>query len=297
MFVAKKAVQLQTADPSHTGIPVSLSKETFDFVGAPYLSKPKRGPQCKIGYWKVFNYILVVLYTGMQWKALKIDTNADGQPEIHYTTIYKCFARWADDGSLMHFFENSIKLLHHARRVDLSGVNGDATNTVAKKGGDGIGYSGHKHQKGEKIMAIVDQNGSILAPCPIAAVNVNDCVLLPKSLDELMRITRLLGESLEGAYMNLDGAFDSKNNRKLLQNRGLVPNIPENKRNRKAPKPGPKRWFDPVIHKCRLAVERTFAWEDKFRRLLLRFERIQSRHYGLKLLAYALINLRVFFQA
>jgi hypothetical protein len=31
-----------------------------------------------------------------------------------------------------------------------------------------------------------------------------------------------------------------------------------------------------------------------FKRLLLRFERIQQRHYGMKLLAYTLINLRKF---
>jgi len=43
-----------------------------------------------------------------------------------------------------------------------------------------------------------------------------------------------------------------------------------------------------------MRVERTFAWEDKFKRLLLRFERIQQRHYGMKLLAYTLINLRAF---
>jgi hypothetical protein len=36
------------------------------------------------------------------------------------------------------------------------------------------------------------------------------------------------------------------------------------------------------------------AWEDKFKRLLLRFERIQQRHYGMKLMAYTLINLRKF---
>ena len=49
-----------------------------------------------------------------------------------------------------------------------------------------------------------------------------------------------------------------------------------------------------TIHALRLCVERTFAWEDKFKRLLLRFERIQQRHYGMKLLAYTLINLRAF---
>jgi hypothetical protein len=33
---------------------------------------------------------------------------------------------------------------------------------------------------------------------------------------------------------------------------------------------------------------------DKFKRLLHRFEHIQQRHYGMKLLAYTLINLRNF---
>jgi hypothetical protein len=43
-----------------------------------------------------------------------------------------------------------------------------------------------------------------------------------------------------------------------------------------------------------MRVERTFAWEDTFKRRRLRFERLQQRHYGMKLMAYTLINLREF---
>jgi hypothetical protein len=43
-----------------------------------------------------------------------------------------------------------------------------------------------------------------------------------------------------------------------------------------------------------LRVERIFAWEDKYKRPLLRFEFIQQRHYGMKLMAYTLINLSHF---
>ena len=68
----------------------------------------------------------------------------------------------------------------------------------------------------------------------------------------------------------------------------------ENPRNRKHTKRGRKRLFNAVINALRMHVERTFAWEDKFKRLLLRFERIQQRHYGTKLMAYTLINLRAF---
>jgi hypothetical protein len=75
---------------------------------------------------------------------------------------------------------------------------------------------------------------------------------------------------------------------------GMIPNIKENPRNRKRTKRGRKRFFNASIHALRRRVEWTFAWEDKFKRLLLRFERIQQRHHGMKLLAYTLINLRGF---
>ena len=103
-----------------------------------------------------------------------------------------------------------------------------------------------------------------------------------------------VGLDLRGAYLNLDGGFDSTRNRKCIFNAGLIPNIKENRRNRKTTKRGRKRLFNAVIHALRMRVERTFAWEDKFKRLLLRFERIQQRHYGMKLMAYTLINLRAF---
>src|SRR5262249_16488866 len=66
----------------------------------------------------------------------------------------------------------------------------------------------------------------------------------------------------------------------------MIPNIKENPRNRKHPKRGRKRLFNAAIHGLRMGVEGTFAWEDKFKRLLLRFERIQQRHYGMKLILY-----------
>src|SRR6266849_6811488 len=99
---------------------------------------------------------------------------------------------------------------------------------------------------------------------------------------------------MESAYLNLDGGFDSTSNRKAIFNAGLMPNIKENPRNRKTPKCGRKRWFNQAIHALRERVERTFVWEDKFKRLLLRFEYHQRRHYGMKLMAYTLINLRRF---
>jgi hypothetical protein len=117
---------------------------------------------------------------------------------------------------------------------------------------------------------------------------------LPEGLKALKKVAKEVGLDLRGAYLNLDGGFDSRNNRKLIFNAGMIPNIKENPRNRKTPKRGRKRLCNEASHALRMRVERTFAWEEKFKRLLLRFERIQQRHYGMKLMAYTLINLREF---
>jgi transposase len=280
--------------PATPPIPVQLSETQFSEFILPHLSMPKRGPKCKLGYHCVFNLILRVLYTGMPWKCLPVPQAPDGTNAIHYTTVYKVFARWSDDGSLEQAFIASVAHLSAHNQLDLSILHGDGTNTVAKKGGNGMGYSGHKHQKGDKVIAIVDNHGYILAPFPVAPVNEADTVLLPEGLKALKRIGKQSGLRFKGAPINLDSGFDSASNRKAIFNAGLIPNLKANPRNRKRPKRGRKRLFNQAIHNLRDRVERTFAWEDKFKRLLLRFEHLQRRHYAMKLMAYTLINLRRF---
>src|SRR5712671_8235255 len=120
--------------PATTPIPVQLSAPEFDEFIFPHLSMPKRGPKCKLGYHRVFNLILWVLYTGMQWKCLPVPKDTQGNPAIHYTTIYKVFAKWADDGSLWQAFVASVRHLAVEKQLDISVLHGDGTNTVAKKG-------------------------------------------------------------------------------------------------------------------------------------------------------------------
>ena len=144
------------------------------------------------------------------------------------------------------------------------------------------------------MIALVDNHGYVLSPLTLAPVNEVDLVLLPEGLKDLPRVAREAGLAVTGAVLNLDAGFDSKTNRKCGFNAGLKPNIKENPRNRQKLKRGRKRFFDNTLYKLRFVVERTFAWEDKFKRLLLRFETKQIPHLGFKLLAFTLINLREF---
>jgi len=86
--------------------------------------------------------ILWVLYTGMQWKCLPVPTDTNGKPAIHYTTVYRAFAKWADDGSLWQAFVASVRHLAAEQQLDLSVLHGDGTNTVAKKGAMALGSRG-----------------------------------------------------------------------------------------------------------------------------------------------------------
>ena len=136
--------------PATTPIPVQLSAPEFEAFILPHLSMPKRGPKCKLGYHRVFNLILWLLYTGMQWKCLPVPTDTQGKPAIHYTTVYKVFARWADDGSLWRAFVASVRHLAVEKQLDLRVLHGDGTNTVAKKGGMALGSQGINTRRGTK---------------------------------------------------------------------------------------------------------------------------------------------------
>ena len=136
--------------PVTTPIPVQLSEPEFDAFILPHLSMPKRGPKCKLGYYRVFNFILWVLYTGMQWKCLPIPRDSPGKPAIHDTTIYKVFARWADDGSLWQAFVASVRHLAAEKQLDLTVLHGDGTNTVAKKGAMALASRGTNTRRGRR---------------------------------------------------------------------------------------------------------------------------------------------------
>jgi transposase len=136
--------------PATTPIPVQLSAPEFTAFILPHLSMPKRGPKCKLGYHRVFNLILQVLYTGMQWQSLPIAHDTTGKPMIHYTTVYKVFAKWVDDGSLWQAFVASVRHLATEKHLDTSVLHGDGTNPVAKKGAMALATQATSTRKGRR---------------------------------------------------------------------------------------------------------------------------------------------------
>jgi len=273
-------------------IPVSLTEKQFDEHIRPYISTAQRGFESKIALFKIFNYVLYRLHTGCQWYQLPI-TALPGNPdkkEISYDAVYYHFRKWSRDGSLQRVWEHSIMTISPA--LNLSEINLDGSHVIAKKGGEEVAYQGRKKAKTTNILPMTDAEGFIVASTGLIAGNHNDAYQLKPHLQKAFKSLKRLGLEISGAYFNADKAFDTKAARKTCFNHGLIPNIDENKRNRKATKRGRRRFFNEEVYKHRFTSERSFAWIDKFRALLLRFDRCEVYFLGAHFIAFAMINLR-----
>lgn len=247
---------------------------------------------CSIPLYKVFNYILYRLHTGCQWEKLPIerDANDPSQPEISWQAVYHHYQKWSADGSFEQVWQHSVQAIEGD--VDVSQLNLDGSHAIAKKGGEEVAYQGRKKAKTSNILPITDGKGYIVASTGIVAGNHNDAFNLKPHLQAAFRSIKQLGIVIKGAFFNADMAFDTRDARKVCFNHGLIPNMPENKRNRKQPKRGRKRLFNAEVYKRRFICERSFAWIDKFRALLIRFDRKVANWLGAHHIAFALINLR-----
>ena len=81
----------------------------------------------------------------------------------------------------------------------------------------------------------------MIAPFVVAPGNRNETILLAPAISSLRAVVKLVGLDLKGSIMSLDGAYNSRTNRKAIFNLGMTPNAPENKRNRKKSKRGKKQ--------------------------------------------------------
>jgi transposase len=137
----------------------------------------------------------------------------------------------------------------------------------------------------------------VLGPITVKPVNQQDIVILPESLTKLTAFTTQIGICLVDAAFTLDSGFDSKTNRKRIREQKMKPVIHPNRRNTKKPIAIARmyRWFDKSLYKERYKVERTFGWQDTYRRLAISYDRLEEIRLGFRHLAYAMINFRVTF--
>jgi transposase len=277
-------------------IPESVTLEQFEQHILPYLSTAKRGYVSKTPLCGIFNLLLYRLHTGCPWDRLPVSADAaerERRSEPSWQAVYDHWSKWSADGSLTRVWQHSI--LEVQRDLDLSVLNLDGSHAIAKKGGESVAYQARKRAKTSHILPMTDRNGYVVASTGLVAGNHNDAYDLKPHLQHAFNAIKHLCLSIAGAFFNADSAFDTKQARKVCFNHRVIPNMAENKRNRKYAKRGPKRLFNAEVYKERFVSERSFAWIDKFRALLVRFDLKDVNFLAGHHLAFALINLRHLF--
>lgn len=92
----------------------------------------------------------------------------------------------------------------------------------------------------------------------------------------------------DGLFLNADAGFDTSEFRKYCSENEIFSNIVKNKIN------GDKKeyFFDDKLYEFRYVIEKTNAWLDAFKAILVRFETNKIHWKALNLLAFSVILLR-----
>ena len=266
---------------------VNITKEFISSHILPYLSNNNLGRKTKVPLWQIVKAIIYRLKTGCQWRELPMLAFCD-EDSIRWMTVYYHFSKWSKDGSWEKmWFELLAK---HKNKLDMSSIQLDGSHTPAKRGGQAVAYQGRKKSKTTNILFLTDSKGLPLVISQPTAGNHNDLFELDTQFIAMIKKLAPTGINTNDLFLNADAGFDSAKFRETCCSLDIFDNIDFNKRNLK--NTDNQSLLDIELYKQRFVVERTNAWIDAFKALLVRFETKANTWISLHYLACAFILIR-----
>jgi len=266
---------------------VKLSKKFITKNILPYLSQTKLGRKTKVPLWRIVKAIIYRLKTGCQWREIPIGAFCSSIL-ISWNSIYYHFNKWSKDGSWKKMWTHLL-LLNKAV-LDMSSVQLDGSHTPAKRGGEAVGFQNRKKSKTTNSLFLTDKQGLPLAMSEAVKGNHHDLFEIEKSFTQIVTDVKAAQIETNGLFLNADAGFDSKGFRQICFTNDIIANIDFNKRNSKDIENQPL--LDNQLYKERFSVERTNAWIDAFKALLVRYETKSKNWMSLHYIAFALIIIR-----
>ena len=137
-------------------------------------------------------------------------------------------------------------------------------------------------------MLIITERGTpLICSNPISGEH-NDAYQLVETVYTMLSDLRACSIRIKGLFLNGDAGFDVLEFRKYCHENEIIDNIDLNPRN------GIDReiLFDDLLYKNRFVIERTNAWMDAFKALLVRLETNSLHWKALCVMAFIVILLR-----
>jgi len=234
--------------------------------------------------YQVIQAILYRLKTGCQWRELPMKQFF--RVKYKWQSVYYHFQKWSKDGSWEKVW--NLLLERHKNKLDMSSIQLDGTHTPTKRGGKAVGYQGRKKCKTSNMLIITDSQGIPLACSDPISGNHNDAYNLVDTFNEMLANIQTSNIRTDGLFLNADAGFDTKEFRESCFTNDIIDNIDKNKRNGEEN----ESIFDEMLYKCRFVIERTNAWLDAFKAILVRFETNSIYWKALNLLAFCVVLIR-----
>lgn len=260
-------------------VPQNYRKKEF----GRYLGFGKSKNNSKVKLEQVVSAILYRTKTGCQWRELPMRQFFD--TDYSWKSVYYHFQKWSKDGSWDNLW-NGL-LCQHKSQLDLSSIQLDGTHTIAKRGGQKVGYQGRKKNKTTNLLILSDAQGIPIGCSQPIEGNHNDAYRLNLHSKELFESLESNHIKTQGLFLNADAGFDTNSFRDFCRSRDIFPNIMSNKRNGK----NESSMIDDLLYKQRFVIERTNAWVDSFKAALIRFETNYIHWKSLNIIAFICILL------
>jgi putative transposase len=245
----------------------------------PKYERSCKGGRSRADLRRIADAIFYRMRVGCQWKAIP-PTLAPG------STAHGYFQEWVQAGIFDNLWQVAIAEYDDLVGLDLKWQSIDGAMTKAPLGGELTGKNPTDRGKlGTKRSLLVDAAG-IPIGLVVDGANAHDVTLLKETIDNCVeRISDMGEDSTE--HLCLDKAYDSKVIKELVQSvYGYVAHIrsrgEEKRELSKRKGERPRRWV----------VERTHGWLNRFRAVLVRWEKKAENHIAALHLACAYYTLK-----
>jgi putative transposase len=223
--------------------------------------------------------IFFVLRTGCQWGVL------DAAGICSHSSAHRRFQEWTAAGVFVTLWAEGLQEYDALKGLDWEWLAMDGAMTKAPLGGERTGRNPtDRGKQGTKRSLLTEANG-VPVGLAVEGANRHDKKLAEATLESIP-VERAEPREEQPQGMCLDKGYDYDDTRELVREFGFTAHVRARGEEAKALK------REAGFKARRWVVERTHSWMNRFRRILIRWEKKVENYFGMLHLVCAWITYR-----